>query len=218
MAIPIIMNPAARSSTAARMLGVVQRLNPAPEIHFTDGPGHASSIAEQLALEGRELVVAAGGDGTVNEVLQGLCKVNATRPDPSTHTALGTLPAGTMNVFAYEIGFQSHKDLINPWRVITSGARREIDLWLANDHYFLQLAGIGIDAEIVRQTTSEMKQRLGPLSYGLSALNVLSAPMPSLTVSSPGRPELHGCQVVVGNGRNYGGRFTLFPAAARTTR
>ena len=198
-----------------RMLNVVKALKPEPELHFTQHPGHASEIAERLALEGRELVVAAGGDGTVNEVLQGLCKVNATRPDPATHTALGTLPAGTMNVFAYEIGFPSHKDLINPWRVIASGERREIDLWQANDHYFMQLAGVGIDAEIVRQTTTEMKQRFGPLSYGLSALKVLSSPNPVLTVSSPGRPDLHGCQVVIGNGRNYGGRFPLFPRASQ---
>ncbi len=216
MSIPVIINPAARSSTAMRMLNVVKALKPEPELHFTQHPGHATELAEQMALEGRELVVAAGGDGTVNEVLQGLCKVNATRPDPATHTALGTLPAGTMNVFAYEIGFPSHKDLINPWRVITSGESREIDLWQANDHYFMQLAGVGIDAEIVRQTTTEMKQRFGPLSYGLSALKVLFSPNPVLTVSSPGRVDLHGCQVVIGNGRNYGGRFTLFPNAKQT--
>lgn len=216
MSIPIILNPAARSSRAARMLDVVRSLKPGPELHFTEQVGHASEIAETLAREGRELVVAAGGDGTVNEVLQGITKVNATRSDPGTHTALGVLPAGTMNVFAYEIGFPSHKDLVNPWKVIASGARREIDLWQANDYYFLQLAGVGLDAEVVRQTSSEMKQKYGPLAYGLSAFTVLRAPMPALTVASPGRPDLHGCQVVIGNGRNYGGRFSLFPHAKQT--
>ena len=157
--IPVIMNPAARSTKAARMRTCVEALSPAPEMHFTQYAGHATEIAEQLAREGRELVVAAGGDGTVNEVLQGLSRVNATRSDFATHTALGTLPAGTMNVFAYEIGFPSHRDLVNPWRTMTSGARREIDLWQANDHYFVQLAGVGMDAEIVKATTWQMKKR-----------------------------------------------------------
>ena len=96
--IPIIMNPAARSAKAARVVARIAALSPAPEMHFTEYPGHATQIAEKLAREGRELVVAAGGDGTVNEVLQGLSRVNAERSDVSHHTALGTLPAGTMNV------------------------------------------------------------------------------------------------------------------------
>ncbi len=208
--IPVIMNPAARSTKAARMTAQVKALQPEPEMHYTRHAGHAAEIAEQLAREGRELVVAAGGDGTVNEVLQGLCKVNATRPDVNAHTALGTLPAGTMNVFAYEIGYPSHRELIKPWQVMTSGARRMIDLWQANDQYFVQLAGVGVDAEIVRQTTWEMKKRFGPLSYAISALRVLSSKTPVLTLQAPNHPDRHGSLVLVGNGRNYGGRFTLF--------
>ncbi len=208
--IPVIMNPAARSTKAAHMVARVKALHPEPEMHYTRHVGHATEIAERLAREGRELVVAAGGDGTVNEVLQGLCRVNATRPDVNTHTALGTLPAGTMNVFAYEIGYPSHRELVQPWRVMSGGARRWVDLWKANDHYFVQLAGVGIDAEIVRQTTWEMKKRLGPLSYVVAALRVLGADSPVLSVKVAGRPDLHGSLVLVGNGRNYGGRFSLF--------
>jgi len=106
------------------MVATVKALKPEPEMHYTSYPGHATLIAEQLAREGADWVVAAGGDGTVNEVLQGLCKVNATRADVLSHTALGTLPAGTMNVFAYEIGFLSHRKLSRPWRIMSGGARR----------------------------------------------------------------------------------------------
>ena len=208
--IPVIMNPAARSAKAARMVNRVQTLSPAPEMHFTEYPGHATEIAERLAREGHELVVAAGGDGTVNEVLQGLSKVNAGRNDVNQHTALGTLPAGTMNVFAYEIGYPSHRELVKPWKAMTGGARRLVDLWMANDQYFVQLAGVGLDAEIVLQTTSEMKNKFGPLSYAISALRVLNAPLPVVSLNAPGRTEMHGCLILVGNGRNYGGRFQMF--------
>lgn len=208
--IPVIMNTAARSTKAARMVASVQSLSPAPELHFTEGPGHATRIAEELAREGRELVVAAGGDGTVNEVLQGIARVNATRADFSSHTALGTLPAGTMNVFAYEMGYRSHRELVLPWQNMTSGARRQVDLWMANDLYFVQLAGIGLDAEIVRQTTWEMKKKFGPLSYGIAAMKVMTGELPNVALKAPGRPDLHGCLVLVGNGGHYGGPFHLF--------
>ncbi len=208
--VPLIVNPAARSRHAVRAVAQLRALDPAPELYFTERPGHATEIAEKLANEGRELVVAAGGDGTVNEVLQGLCRVNATRPDVASHTALGTLPAGTMNVFALELGYRSHKELAGPWRIMTGGARRQVDLWEANGQYFVQLAGIGFDAEIIRHTTSESKNRLGPLSYLFSALKVIRQPSPLLTVTVEGRPDLHGSLVLVGNGRNYGGRFRMF--------
>ena len=214
--IPLIVNPAARSRRASRAVGQLQALRPEPEIFFTEYPGHATEIAERLAREGRELVVAAGGDGTVNEVLQGLCKVNATRRDPATHTALGTLPAGTMNVFALELGFSSHKRLEEPWRITTSGARRTVDLWLANEQYFVQLAGVGMDAEIIRRTSSTMKNLLGPLSYGLSGLRVVRVLPPVLTVQGEGRPPVRGSIVLVGNGTNYGGRFRMFRYAKHT--
>jgi len=208
--IPIILNPAARSTKAARIIDCLQSLKPEPELYFTERVGHATEIAERLAREGRELVVAAGGDGTVNEVLQGLCKVNAERPDVAAHTTLGTLPAGTMNVFAYEIGYTSHRQLDQPWQLMTGGARREVDLWLANDHYFVQLAGVGLDAEVVRQTTWQMKERFGPLSYAISALNTIRQMPEILSVQIPGRPDLRGSQVLIGNGRHYGGAFQLF--------
>ena len=211
--IPVIMNPAARSTKAARMVATVKALKPEPEMLYTAYAGHAALIAEQLAKEGRELVVAAGGDGTVNEVLQGLCKVNATRPDFASHTALGTLPAGTMNVFAYEIGFPSHRKLSRPWQIMSTGARKTIDLWMANDQYFLQLAGVGLDAEVVRETTWDMKKRYGPLSYVMSGIRVLNKRPPCLSVRLPGRPDLLGSLVLVGNGRHYGGPFSMFRRA-----
>ncbi len=207
--IPVILNPAARSTRAARRLAALESLTPAPELHLTRRPGDAEKLAEQLAREGRPLVVAAGGDGTVNEVLQGLCRAGpAARPA----TVLGVLPLGTMNVFSLELELPGN-DLAGCWARIAGGETREIDLWQANDQFFIQLAGVGLDAEIIRQTTWEAKKKLGPLSYVLSALRVLRGRPPVLRVVVPGETERIGALVLIGNGRHYGGPFRLFEQA-----
>jgi YegS/Rv2252/BmrU family lipid kinase len=191
----------------------LQDLTPKPQPFYTEYCGHAADLAEQLAIAGHPVIVSAGGDGTVNEVLQGLAKVNAGRADLATHTALGVLPAGTMNVFAYGLGFKSHKDWLTPWQAIQSGKRRQLDLWMANEHYFLQMAGVGLDAEIVRGTSWERKRSLGPLAYALSAAEVFSRPCTPITLSTPGRPDMQGCAALLGNGRHYGGPVPVFREA-----
>ncbi|GEP45546.1 diacylglycerol/lipid kinase family protein [Brevifollis gellanilyticus] len=209
--IPVILNPAARSTQAAAREASLRALTPSPELVLTTAPGEAREIAEKLAREGHRLVVAGGGDGTMNEVLQGICAVNASRP-PEQHTALGVLPLGTMNVFSYELGLPS-ADISVCWQKISSGSRREIDLWMANDHYFVQLAGVGFDAEIIQETPWERKKRLGPLSYVVSAVEVLGRTPPVLTVKIDGRPDLLGSVVLVGAGKHYGGPVQIFPKA-----
>ncbi len=210
--IPVILNPAARSTQAAAREKALRALTPEPELILTTAPGEASMLAEKLAREGRDLVVAAGGDGTMNEVLQGLCRVNAGRGPGEKHTALGVLPVGTMNVFSLELGLPS-ADLEACWQKISHRQFREIDLWQANEHYFVQLAGVGLDAEIIQETPWERKKKLGPLSYVVSALQVLGRKPPVLTVKIAGRPDMHGSVVLIGAGRHYGGPVKVFPKA-----
>jgi diacylglycerol kinase family enzyme len=159
--------------------------------------------------------VAAGGDGTMNEVLQGVCRSNARRPAGAPHAALGVLPLGTMNVFSIELKLAG-QDLSTCWSRIISGSRQEIDLWQANDHFFIQLGGVGLDAQIVQETSWEQKKKFGPLSYVMSAVNVLMRPPPVLSVQMPGKPPLLGTVVLIGNGRHYGGPFPLFREASNT--
>ncbi|WP_051944660.1 diacylglycerol kinase family protein [Verrucomicrobium sp. BvORR106] len=215
MAIPIIINPAANSTKAAAQMERIRQLQPAPEIHVTEGVGNARDIAARLAAEGRPIVVAAGGDGTVNEVVNGLASHHLTLADASKHTALGILPVGTMNVMAYEMGLPG-RNLEACWEVIQSGTTREIDLWQANDQYFAQLAGVGFDAEIVQQTPWEMKRRFGPLSYVMTAARILGQEAPVLSVEIEGRPPLFGSVVLLGNGRHYGGPVRVFRDASNT--
>lgn len=211
--IPVILNPAARSTQAAARENAIRALSPEPELIITSGPGEATIIAEKLAREGRGLIVAAGGDGTMNEVLQGISQVNAQRAPGEKHTALGVLPVGTMNVFSVELGLPS-SDISECWRMISSGRLREIDLWQANEQYFVQLAGVGFDAEIIQETTWESKKKFGPLSYVMSAMQVLTRKPPVLSVNIEGRPALHGSIVLVGAGKHYGGPVQVFPRAS----
>lgn len=215
MPIPVILNPAARSTRAAALENALRQLSPAPELHLTTAPGDAALIAERLAAEGHELIVSAGGDGTMNEILQGLCRANARRLPGEKHTALGVLPLGTMNVFSVELRLPG-KDIAECWRRITAGTRTEIDLWMANDHYFVQLGGVGLDAQIVQETSWEQKKKYGPLSYVMSAVNVLLRPPPMLSVQIEGQAPHVGTVVLIGSGKHYGGPFPLFRDASNT--
>ncbi len=206
--LPVILNPAARSTRAARLAERIRALQPSAELHFSRSPGDALRLARELAAQGHPIVVAAGGDGTVNEAVNGLCQHNLAVHDPADRTALGVLPAGTMNVFARELGLPGRLEAC--WELISRRNLREVDLWQANGQFFLQLAGVGLDAEIVRQTTWEMKRKFGPLSYVMTGLRVLGKQPSPLRVLIEGRPPLHGSFVLVGNGRNYGGPVPVF--------
>jgi YegS/Rv2252/BmrU family lipid kinase len=208
--IPVILNPAAKSTQAAAREKVIRALSPAPELILTSAPGEATEIAAKLAKEGHPLVVAAGGDGTMNEVLQGICQVNANRSAGEKHTALGVLPVGTMNVFSLEMGLPA-SDIANCWQKISSGRLKEIDLWLANEQYFVQLAGVGFDAEVIQETPWERKKKFGPLSYVMSAVQVLMRTPPAVRLQIAGRPDMHGSVVLIGAGKHYGGPVPVFP-------
>lgn len=199
--IAVILNPRARSERAQNLVEELRRLFPEAELLLTEAAGDARRLAAQAARDGFRVVVAAGGDGTVNEVVNGLAGGGA---------ALGVLPLGTMNVFAKEHGIPARiEDAI---AVIRGGVMREIDLGAANDAHFIQLAGVGLDAQVVKQTDWESKKRFGALSYLISAAQVVSRTPPKLVIESGGATQ-EGLFVLVGNGRYYGAKLVLFPDA-----
>lgn len=215
MAIPVIANPAANSTRALAEIERIKSLRPAPELHLTDGIGSAKKIAQELAAAGHPIIGAAGGDGTVNEVINGLAQYRLENPRESSYAVLGILPVGTMNVMACELGLPA-RQLEASWDIIHSGNISVIDLWKANDHFFAQLAGVGFDAEIVQQTTWEMKRRYGPLSYAISAAQVLTQEAVMLSVEIENRPLMYGPIVLIGNGKLYGGPVPVFRDASNT--
>jgi YegS/Rv2252/BmrU family lipid kinase len=196
----IILNPAARSDKARGTWKEIQKW-PGATTRLTSAPGDARALAAWAVDKGFHTVVAAGGDGTINEVVNGLA---------GSDVVLGVLPVGTMNVFAAELGLPG--DLKAAWQVINHGTIRKIDLARANDQYFVQLAGVGLDAQALQATTSESKRSLGPLSYVLSAAQIASQVPPRLLVEADGI-EREGSFVLVGNGRYYGTRLAFFKNA-----
>jgi len=197
--IVVILNPAARGEKAKSLWGKVRALSSDSFVRTTTEAGEAREMAEQAARQGAEIVVAAGGDGTVNEVVNGIA---------GSDSALGLLPIGTMNVFAAELGIPAN-NLRKCWEVIEAGHVRHVDLPRANRHAFVQLAGIGFDAQIVKETNLDFRKQFGPLSYLVSATQIASRKPPSLVVEANGKLK-KGSFVLIGNGRYYGGPFVIF--------
>ena len=200
--IVVILNPAARGEKSKRLWEKIRALSKDAFVHTTREPGEADEFARQAVQRGCKIVVAAGGDGTVNEVVNGLAGSDA---------ALGLLPMGTMNVFAAELGLPTN-NLRKCWETIEAGHTRMVDLPMANRQAFVQLAGVGFDAQIVQETDRDFRKQFGPLSYLVAATQIISRPPPKLIVESAGKRR-EGSFVLIGNGRYYGGPFVIFKDA-----
>lgn len=196
----VILNPAARSERAKAAWRRIEKL-PNCTMRATSAPGDARAVAEAAVKEGFSTIVAAGGDGTVNDVVNGLV---------GHDVALGILPVGTMNVFAAELGLPG--DLDEAWAIIQAGRTRRVDLLRANQQYFVQLAGVGLDAQVVQATSWNFKKSFGPLSYLISAAQIAAQKPPRLYVEADGSVR-EGSFVLIGNGRYYGGPLAFFKEA-----
>jgi diacylglycerol kinase (ATP) len=199
----VILNPAARSQRARPWRARVEQLARGAVLCATSCIGEAETLARSAALEGYERIVAAGGDGTINEVVNGLA---------GTDAALGLLPMGTVNVFATELQLPANR-LEECWKIICAGHTRTVDLPDANGKHFVQVAGIGLDAQAVKETSAALKRSFGPLSYLISAAQIASRPPPRLFIESENAMTREGSFVLVGNGRLYGGPFPFFKRA-----
>jgi YegS/Rv2252/BmrU family lipid kinase len=200
----IILNPAAHSERANRWRDQVELCAQGCPVRATVQPGEAGLIARQAVDEGFRKIVAAGGDGTINEVVNGLAGTSGT---------LGLLPVGTVNVFATELGLPVH-NLQACWEIIQGDHTRVVDLPHANGKYFVQLAGVGLDAQAVKETSLALKRNFGPLSYLISAAQIAARQPPRLFVDSENSPIRESSFLLIGNGRHYGGPFPFFKHAA----
>jgi diacylglycerol kinase family enzyme len=165
----LIVNPHATSTTRLRQDVIVRALSSAVELEVeqTRYRGHATSLAAAARSDGFGLVLTLGGDGTVNEAVNGILGPAATPDgaaaaghlaaggppaDAASLPALAALPAGNANVFTRNVGLSP--DPVDAagqiLQAITTGRYRTIGLGLAGDRYFTFNAGLGIDAEVVR--------------------------------------------------------------------
>ncbi len=200
---PLIFNPSARSQRGQRTLRFLMSHAQWFALYASRSAEDATELAAKLAADGEPVVVAAGGDGTLNAVVQGLA---------GTDTALGVLPAGTMNVFARELGLP-YSSLKKSFAVLEKGFVKEVDLFEANGHVFLQMAGVGFDAQVIKETNLEAKKIFGPMAYVMAAMKVLGEKPPKMRITcDDGRVE-EGVCVLAGNGSLYGGQVKLFRKA-----
>ncbi|PYJ29523.1 MAG: diacylglycerol kinase [Verrucomicrobia bacterium] len=199
-----MLNPTAGSSENFRdWRERVESIARGCPIRVTSRAGEAEALARHAVEEGFVRVVAAGGDGTVNHVANGLADSNA---------ALGLLPIGTVNVFAMELGLPLH-NLQLCWDIIEGANTRLVDLPSANGKCFVQLAGVGLDAQVVKETSLASKRSLGPLSYLISAAQIAARQPPKLYIESENGSVGEASFVLIGNGRLYGGPFPFFKRA-----
>lgn len=190
-----------RRELTARGVGVV--------IHETRAPGHARELAAQAAADRAALVVAAGGDGTVHDVANGLLAHGSPVP-------MAIIPAGTGNDFAQMVpGAHSRS---SAYDVIADPAVLEFDAglvkWSAGSEYFVNGMGTGIDVEVVRQILRTPRLP-GPVKYLLGLLRALTVYRPvRLRATLPGEViEQSVMMFAIGNGVRQGGGFYLTPHA-----
>lgn len=208
----IIANPTAGVGTGApdrnRLLDVarreLERDETEVEISLAADRDAVVARAARAAGEPWRAVVAAGGDGTINAVVNGLMQHKDSPLPP-----LGVLPMGTGNVFAFNMGISGWREAS---RVIRAGHTRAIDVGWAdapdgsNLQHFLLMAGVGFDAQVVENTSLRLKYVLRDFAYVLKTLeNVVLHEGAEMTLQFEGGKELSGnfWQVMVGNVASY---------------
>ncbi len=174
MKVHLIYNPTAGPRDVQHALKHVRsdlrRRGWSVELQMTEKQGHAIALASAAAQAGCDMVIVAGGDGTINEAVNGLV---------GTQTALGVLPVGTGNMWAKQLGISTYT-LTNPLRLREAAARlaegtiHQVDVGQVNSHYFLCWTGIGLDAQVTTEMEPRHRhtKRLGALPYAIAAVLV----------------------------------------------
>lgn len=214
----VIVNPAAGSGISLKSLPKIKELldkeDLSYEIFMTECPGHAIQLADQAVSQGFNEVVAVGGDGTVNEVINGLMK----RKSKATEKCvLGVIGAGSGNDFLYGMGLPLN--LEENCRIVSEGKSRLIDIGrvFLDDadecRYFGNGIGIGFDA-VVGFEAKKLKHIKGPLSYLVAALKTIFLYDNALMVKiSCNKTEFTQPSLMVSimNGTRMGGGFMMTP-------
>ncbi len=210
----VIFNPAARGEKAKQFRDQLAALSARVTLKPTYAAGSGRPLAAEAVREGFEIVIAAGGDGTVNEVINGI----ADEAEGLNRTRLGVLPLGTINVFARELRLPTQFDAA--WRIIEQGRELLIDLpqveftkdGKPQRRHFGQLAGAGLDSRAIELVDWEQKKSFGPLAYVFAGFKALAEPK-SQIIAAAAHAGAQGELILIGNGRFYGGSFELFPKA-----
>ncbi len=224
----VILNPAAGGGRAggdrrAILEALARRLSDPFALHVTTGPRDGTSAARNALLAGCRLIIAVGGDGTFQEVVNGFFQDGRpVRPEAE----LALIPAGTGNGLAQSLGLP--KPLEDRCAVAAEGPARPVDVGLARFsglngrpefRYFVNECQAGIGGDVVRQVTSRSKMMGGRLAFGLAtvgtALRCPNRPL-AVTIDAEARPMRPYVGVVIANGNEMAGGMRLTPDASVT--
>jgi diacylglycerol kinase (ATP) len=213
----IIYNPSAGSADADTLAELVRRIERRPETELaaTRASGDAENIARESLARGHELIVAAGGDGTVHEVVNGIMRGRAPNRDGVT---LGVIPLGTGNDLPRTLAIP--EDPLEALALLETGTRRRIDLmkvtYNRRRRFGHNVAAGGFTGQVDEVMTDEMKRTWGPLAYIRGAIKVL----PDLThyrttirIDGKAAKVVSAMNIIVANGRTAGGGLVVAPGA-----
>ena len=201
----VVYNPVAgsRSSMLEQSLKFLEAHGLQFDLHETKGPGEGQqTVREAILKKSYDAVVAAGGDGTINEVANGLL---------GTALPLGIIPLGTVNVLALELGLRKDPELVA--RSIVFGPSRPVNVGWVNGRAFLLMVGAGFDGRVVAGVSSSLKNVIGKVAYGVVGLKEILFNSPARLVIEADGSEYEAAWAVVSNSSLYGGKFSLAPLA-----
>jgi diacylglycerol kinase (ATP) len=199
---------AARAREVARFRAALGALGVALEVRETAGPHDAARLAAEAVRAGARDVVVRGGDGTVHEAIQSLA---------GTGARVLVWPAGTANVLARLLGLPA--DAGAAAKTLEAGRTRSITLGLATSgrtgerRYFFMMAGVGVDASVVRRVRPALKRRVGEAAFWYSGLGHLALWRPREFSVEVGGEEFRATYAAVGKAPRYGGGLAVTPRA-----
>lgn len=202
----VIHNPTAggwlRRRRFARVIASLEDQGCHVIVRSTSARGDAERFAREARLDGVDLVVAAGGDGTINEVVNGLI---------GTALPLGVIPLGTANVFAAEIDLPTAARAVAA--TIAHGTPTPVHIGRVNGRAFSLMTGAGFDALVVEGVDARLKRLCGKCAYVYESLaRMVGWRTRRYVVTIDGKRE-DAASVVIANGRYYAGRYVLAPEA-----
>lgn len=204
MRLKVVANSLAGRGRGAEAIPVIKRCLDASGVDYdmelTKSHGAAIDIARKAAQDGFDVVVACGGDGTINEVVNGIA---------GTPTKLGVIPAGTGNDFA--IAMNVPTDPEEACRVILRGNSRHIDLCRVNGRYFINAFGTGFDAEVALEVNRGVKFLRGIWAYIFAVLKLLLRYRAHEAVITLDGKEIRMRPTIIGvtNAETYGGGMKI---------
>ncbi len=218
----IVVNPISGRGNGERIIPLIQEklrnLGVDYDLVRTERPFHAVELARQAAVDGYDVVVAVGGDGTSNEVVNGLMQAKQDGHD-GHQMAMGVLAAGRGNDFAYSVGMTA--DLEKGCQILAQGHRRRIDIGhvtggqYPEGRFFGNSVGIGFDA-VVGFEAAKMTRLTGAISYLVAVLKTIflyyKAPLVQIELDGQVM-TLPALMVSIMNGQRQGGVFFMSPQA-----